>query len=138
MRTHALRPTLPGVRRSRFRLGLLGAVLLIALHVFMVETTGTHVHQPPVPSPDHPSAAAAAHGDIEVDAHGMDLITWTEAEERDGAALACLAVLVGLTLLQRVLRGRIADAAVPAMALRSASGPAPRTPPPVSRGILRV
>jgi hypothetical protein len=138
VRSAAKRPRLPAMRRSRSHLGLLGAVLLIALHVFMVETTGAHVHAPPVPTSAHPASWFAGHSDTAGDEGAPSIISWTAEQEPADAPLACLAILAGLVLLRMILRARAAAVVAPTLLMPMAADPTPRTPPPVAHCILRI
>jgi hypothetical protein len=113
-------------------------VVLIALHIFMVETAGQHAHTPPVPASDHATIGVVVYDDMAGDQRIAPMASWTSTEALAKSALACLAILAGFVLV-RVLRGAESTQSVVPMALRPvAPGPTPPTPPPVAHGILRI
>jgi len=124
------------VRRSRYSLDLLGAVLLITLHMFMVETMGSHQHAPPVPATGHSVAQSAVHADLAGDEGAGPVVANTEVGRH--SPLACLAILAAFVVVRAAVGTRGVKPAVPLRMLPAAPVLAPRTPPPVEHGILRI
>jgi hypothetical protein len=110
------------------RPGLIGAVLLVALHAFLFASGDGH-HGNPVPG------SSIAEGSVQHDGAGTAL--WSSVQAHD-VADDCMPAIVGLGALLLGLTGRRPGR--PAMEVLRSAAPvvAPPTPPPIVLGISRT
>jgi hypothetical protein len=110
------------------RLGLIGAVLLVALHAFLFASGEGH-HANPVPT------SSMAEGSVQHDRARTAL--WSCVQAHDGAD-GCMPALIGLAVLLLGLPG--GQRRRPAMVVLGSAAPvvAPPTPPPIVLGISRT
>jgi hypothetical protein len=110
------------------RLGLIGAVLLVALHAFLFASGDGH-HGNPVPT-----SSMAEHA---VQHDGPRTALWSSIQA-DDVADDCMPAIVGLAVLLLGLTGGQPRRPA-AVVLRSAAPvAAPPTPPPIVLGISRT
>jgi hypothetical protein len=110
------------------RLGLIGAVLLVALHAFLFGSSEGH-HGDPVPT------SSMAEGSVQHD--GARAALWSSVQAHD-LADDCMPAIVGLAVL---LLGFIGgQSRRPATVVLRSAAPvvAPPTPPPIVLGISRT
>jgi hypothetical protein len=109
------------------RLGLIGAVLLVALHAFLFASGEGH-HGNPVPT------SLMAEGSVQHD--GVRTALWSS--QAHDVADDCMPAIVGLGVLLLVLTG--GQSRRPATVVLRSAAPvvAPPTPPPIVLGISRT
>jgi hypothetical protein len=111
------------------RLGLISAVLLVALHAFLFASGEGH-HGNPVPG------GSIAEGSVQHDGVGTAL--WSSGRQAHDLTDDCMAAIVGLAVLLLGLTG--GQPRRPATVVLRSAAPvaAPPTPPPMSLGISRT
>jgi hypothetical protein len=109
------------------RLGLIGAVLLVALHAFLFASGEGH-HSDPVPASSIAEYSAAGDGS------GTALRSSIQAHDM---ADSCMPAIVGLGVLLVGLAGGRPRHPAPVVLGASAPVMAPPTPPPMALGIAR-
>jgi hypothetical protein len=110
------------------RLGLIGAVLLVALHAFLFASGEGH-HGNPVPT--------SSMAEVSVQGDGAGAALWSSVQAHD-VADDCMPAIVGLGVL--VLGLTCGQRRRPAMVVLGSADPvvAPPTPPPMVLGISRT
>jgi hypothetical protein len=110
------------------RLGLIGAVLLMALHAFLFASGDGH-HGNPVPS------SSMVEGSVQHD--GARMALWSSVQAHD-LADDCMPAILGLGVLLLGLTG--GQPRRPATVVLRSAAPvmAPPTPPPILLGISRT
>jgi hypothetical protein len=110
------------------RLGLIGAVLLAALHAFLFASGDGH-HGNPVPT------TSMAEGSVEHE--GARAALWSSVQAHD-VADDCMPAIVGLGVLLLGLTGGQPRRPATVVLRSAAPVPAPPTPPPIVLGISRT
>jgi hypothetical protein len=110
------------------RLGLIGAVLLVALHAFLFASGEGH-HGNPVPT------GSIAEGSVHHD--GVTKALWSSVQIHD-VADDCMPAIIGLAVLLLGLTG--GQPRRPATVVLRSAAPVitPPTPPPIALGISRT
>jgi hypothetical protein len=110
------------------RLGLIGAVLLVALHAFLFASGDGH-HANPVPT-----SSIAEHS---VQHDGPRTAIWSSVQAHDMAD-DCMPAIVGLAVLLLGLTGGRPRRPATVVLRSAAPVVAPPTPPPIVLGISRT
>ena len=120
------------------RLAVVGAVLLVALHALMLESTGEHQHVLPAGNPElaRVADAVAHHVERDADVVGVDLTEGTG--HTGGKVAACLAILAVMALLGAAARSRRLVAPKLVRARRPPPILTPEAPPPIAWGVLQT